>query len=91
MLCLENLPQHLKKLGEGKTKGEMGRKKGRWKDVQRREKNNYVLKTFPAVEKGKGKKKGERGRKKCTWKGIEYFQCYVLKTFPSTLKNEGNG
>ena len=100
MLCLENLPQHLKKRGEGKKKG-----KGKWeeKDAHGREENIFkcagegfqqyhVLETFPSTLKMRGReeKRGEIGRKICAGKGREYFQMcwgrFSLKTFPSTLK-----
>ena len=79
LLCLENLPQDLKREGKkrrerGRKKRERGRKKmreGKGREYFKRSWGGfstmpcYVLKTFPSTLKneGKGRKKGKRKKK----------------------------
>ena len=64
MLCLENLPQHLKKLAEVKKKGTMGRKNmcgGReeniFKSVGEGFQPSYIFHSIKNKMRGRGRKK----------------------------------
>ena len=99
LLCLENLPQHLKREGKKRQRGRKKISEGKGREYFKRSWERfstmpcYVLKTFPSTmknegkgrKKGKGKKKDAQGREENIFKGAGegFQQCYALKPSPA--------
>ena len=89
MLCLENLPQHLKNEGKGRKKRGNG-KKNMCREGKRIFSNvlgKIFIKNLPQHLKNrvKGKKKRERGRKKLCRDGKRVFSKVLGKAFNNVM------
>ena len=91
ILCLENLPHNLKRLGEGKKKGERGiknmcggREENIFKSVVEGFQQFYIFHSIKNKMRGRGRKKIRKEVKRI----FSNFECFIVIPFPSTLKKD---